>query len=169
MSPSNEHFRITVNWGQLCGNVHPGSYVTQQVQLRSTIHGEAADKWTLKITTKLTCNNPGYLLPCEPRGNSTGHYTCHDGNKNCLPRWYGRKCLQTCVKGNWSSRKHQMLSDTTSPTNSTIHGEAAIIIPRLETLQPRSIISHKRIIKIRTKLTCNNPGCLLLHVHILLL
>jgi hypothetical protein len=70
-------------------------------------------------------------------------------------------------QANWSSRKLQMLSVTTSPTNSTIHGEAAIIIPRLETPQPRSIISHKRIIKIRTKLTCNNPGCLL-HVHILL-
>ena len=119
----------------------------------------------LKIRTKLTCNNPGCLLPCVPRDNSTGHYTCHDGNKNCFPRCYGWKCLQTWMcQANWSSRKLQMLSVTTSPTNSTIHGEAAIIIPRLETLQPRSIISHKRTIKIRTKLTWNNPGWLL-HVY----
>ncbi|XP_046842813.1 protein draper-like [Xenia sp. Carnegie-2017] len=55
--------------------------------------------WKVGIGSCLLCNKRGCLLPCIPQQNdTTGHYTCEDGNKKCTPRWYGRNCQKTCVK-----------------------------------------------------------------------
>ena len=102
----NSELSVTV-WkrlkGQSCDT--PGS-------TNSTYYGEAtaviprlekqkeysivSDKWELNIQTYLKCNKTGCLLPCVPRDNSTGHYTCVDGNKKCLTNWFGENCTTFC-------------------------------------------------------------------------
>ncbi|CAB4024953.1 cell division cycle 5, partial [Paramuricea clavata] len=103
----NSELGVTV-WkrpsGQSCDTTGPtnrtnhgqaGTIIPRLEQFKT--YNIVSDKWELKIRTRLECDIPGCLLPCVPRDNSTGHYTCHDGNKQCLPNWFGENCTKFCI------------------------------------------------------------------------
>ncbi|XP_028410121.1 protein jagged-1b-like [Dendronephthya gigantea] len=76
------------------------------------VYDISTDNWTLEVSTRLKCKITGCLAPCVARDNSTGHYTCDEGNKKCLPKWFGENCLKTCVKPSDPPAGHYKCSKT---------------------------------------------------------